>query len=187
MKKSLFLTASFLCILLLTSAALTNQVPAKFHELSIKALDGKTTINFAQFKGKKVLCVNTASECGYTPQLAGLQKLADTYKDKLVVIGFPCNQFGGQEPGSSERIQEFCSRRYGVTFMLTEKIDVKGDKQHPVYQWLTQQKYNKVKDVSVRWNFGKFLIDENGKFIEYYASGVTPDDAQLVAAIQGKK
>jgi glutathione peroxidase len=185
--KRTYIVLAMLFALSIVSATITNVVPAKFHELSIKALDGKKDIRFADFKGKKVLCVNTASECGYTPQLEGLQKLAEKYKDKLVVIGFPCNQFGEQEPGSATKIQEFCSRRYGVTFQLTEKIDVKGDKQHLVYQWLTQQKYNKVKDVNVRWNFGKFLVDENGKFIEYFPSGVTPDDPKLIAAIEGKK
>lgn len=161
--------------------------PAKnFHELAIKSLDGKTTIDFKSFKGKKVLLVNTASECGFTPQYNDLQKLSEQYKDKLVVVGFPCNQFGEQEPGDAERIGTFCKVRYGVTFPLTEKIDVKGDNQHDVYKWLTSKQYNKVKDVTVRWNFGKFLIDENGKFIEYFPSQVNPLDAQITGLINGK-
>lgn len=163
------------------------KVPSKFHELSIGSLDGKSVINFSSFKGKKVLLVNTASECGYTPQLGELQKLSEKYKDKLVVIGFPCNQFGGQEPGTPQRIQEFCSRRYAVTFQLTEKIDVKGEQQHLVYQWLTQKKYNKTEDVSVRWNFGKFLIDENGKYVKYFPSGVNPMDEQITSLIEQAK
>jgi glutathione peroxidase len=161
-------------------------VKKKFHELNIRALNGKDTIFFSAFKGKKVLLVNTASECGYTPQYEGLQQLYAKYKDRLVVIGFPCNQFGEQEPGDASYIQQFCSARYGVSFPLSEKIDVKGEKQHEVYQWLTAKKNNKVKDVNVRWNFGKFLIDEKGKFVDYFPSNIKPDDASLIAAIEKK-
>jgi glutathione peroxidase len=161
-------------------------VPSKFHELKAGALDGKGTIDFAAFKGKKVLIVNTASECGYTPQYEQLQKLHEKFQNNLVVIGFPCNQFGGQEPGTAERIQEFCQRRWGVTFPLSEKVDVKGDNQHVVYQWLTQKKYNKAEDVTVRWNFGKFLIDENGKFMKYFPSQVSPLDDQITTLISAK-
>lgn len=154
-----------------------------FYDLSIKALDGKETISFASYKGKKILCVNTASECGYTKQYEGLQKLAEQYKDKLVVIGFPCNQFGGQEPGSSEEIGQFCKKNYGVTFPITEKIDVKGQHQHPVYQWLCQKNNNGVGDYEVKWNFNKFLIDENGNLLAYYPSSVKPESEELKAAI----
>lgn len=160
--------------------------PKTFHELSIKSLDGKSVITFSDFKGKKVLCVNTASECGYTPQYADLQKLADKYKNELVIIGFPCNQFGGQEPDDASKIGAFCKARFGVTFPLTEKIDVKGDNQHDVYKWLSNKEYNKVKDTNVRWNFGKFLIDENGKLLEYFPSQVTPMDAQITSLIDKK-
>lgn len=160
--------------------------PKTFHELSIKSLDGKSVIKFSDFKGKKVLCVNTASECGYTPQYADLQKLADKYKNELVIIGFPCNQFGGQEPDDAAKIGQFCKARFGVTFPLTEKIDVKGDNQHDVYKWLSNKEYNKVKDVNVRWNFGKFLVDENGKLLEYFPSQVTPMDAQITSLIEKK-
>lgn len=155
-----------------------------FHDLSIQSLDGKKTINFKDFKGKKVLCVNTASQCGFTRQYSGLQKVQDKYKDKLVVIGFPCNQFGEQEPWEPVRIQEFCTGRYAATFQLTQKIDVKGDSAHAVYQWLTHKKSNGVKDVNIRWNFGKFLISEKGKFIEYFPSDVEPDDPKLIALIE---
>lgn len=154
-----------------------------FHDLSIKSLDGKQTINFSQFKGKKVLCVNTASECGYTPQYEGLQKLQEKFKDKLVVIGFPCNQFGGQEPGNNEEIATFCKKNYGVTFTLTEKIDVKGKNQHPVYQWLCQKTNNGVGDYEVKWNFNKFLINEKGELVSYFPSSVKPQSAELEAAI----
>lgn len=161
--------------------------PAKnFYDLNIQSLDGKSTINFSDFKGKKVLLVNTASECGYTPQYKELQKLADTYKDKLVVIGFPCNQFGEQEPGSAAEIEKFCKARYGVTFLLTQKIDVKGDNQHDIYKWLTSKEYNKKMDVNVRWNFGKFLIDETGKFVDYFPSQVAPMDEKITSLIEKK-
>lgn len=158
--------------------------PAKnFYDLSIKSIDGKSVINFSDFKGKKVLIVNTASECGFTPQYNELQKLSDTYKDKLVVIGFPCNQFGEQEPGSEAQISQFCKARFNVSFLLTEKVDVKGDHQNDIYNWLSHKEYNKVKDVNIRWNFGKFLIDEKGKFVEYFPSQVSPMDEKIVSLI----
>jgi glutathione peroxidase len=163
----------------------TPPSPSKnFYDLSIKSLDGKSVIKFSDFKGKKVLCVNTASECGFTPQLASLEKLSQKYKDKLVVIGFPCNQFGEQEPGTPDKIGEFCKKRYGVTFPLSEKIEVKGDNQNNVYKWLTSKSYNKSKDIEVRWNFGKFLIDENGKFVEYFPSQVEPLDEKITSWIE---
>jgi glutathione peroxidase len=174
-------------ILVVLMSFVQTTPPSKFHELSMKSLDGSSTIDFASFKGKKVLIVNTASECGFTPQYEELQKLSEKYKGKLVVLGVPCNQFGGQEPGDASKISNFCKARYGVTFLLTEKAEVKGDNQHTVYQWLTQKKYNKSKDVNVRWNFGKFLIDENGKFIDYYASQVAPMGNEIIAAIEGNK
>ena len=108
------------------------------YDIKIKGADQKE-IDFSQFKGKKILFVNVASECGFTPQYEGLQKLYETYKDDLMVIGVPCNQFGGQEPGTLAQIQTFCSTNYGVTFMLTEKVDVKGANQHPLYKWLTDK------------------------------------------------
>ncbi|MFI5221659.1 MAG: glutathione peroxidase [Bacteroidia bacterium] len=155
-----------------------------FYDLSIKSLDGKSTIKLSNFKGKKVLCVNTASQCGFTYQYEKLEKLYEKYKGKLVVIGFPCNQFGEQEPWEADHIEMFCKGRYSVTFPLTEKINVKGDSAHLVYQWLTQKKNNHEKDVNIRWNFGKFLISEKGKFIEYFPSKVEPDDPALIALIE---
>lgn len=161
----------------------TPMTAAKFHDLSVISIDG-SSINFADFKGKKVLCVNTASECGYTNQYEGLEELHKLYKDKLVVIGFPCNQFGGQEPGEEKEIATFCKANYGVTFLLTEKIDVKGDNQHPVYQWLTQKSQNNVGDFKVKWNFNKFLVDENGVLLEYFESGVKPLDEKITSYLK---
>jgi glutathione peroxidase len=158
--------------------------PKSFYELTIPALNGTDTINFAAYKGKKILCVNVASECGYTYQYEDLQKLHEKYADKLVLIGFPCNQFGGQEPGTPEEIGAFCKKNYGVSFTLTEKIDVKGDNQHPVYQWLTHKTYNGKDDYTVGWNFNKFLLDENGNFMAHFGSKTKPFDKELVELIE---
>ncbi|MBX7205403.1 MAG: glutathione peroxidase [Bacteroidia bacterium] len=154
-----------------------------FYDLSITGIDGKT-ISFADLKGKKVLCVNVASECGYTPQYTDLENLHRKYKDKLVLIGFPCNQFGGQEPGTNEAIQNFCKKNYGVSFLLTDKIEVKGNNQHPVYQWLTQKALNGKGDYEVKWNFNKFLISEKGELIQYFPSAVKPFDQTLISLIE---
>lgn len=157
-----------------------------FYSLNIKSLDGSRIINMSDFKGKKILCVNVASECGYTKQYEGLQKLADTYKDKLVVIGFPCNQFGGQEPGTTGEIAEFCKQKYGVTFLLTEKIDVKGNNQNPVYEWLTSKTLNGKSDAIVKWNFNKFLIDENGNWVAHFASAIEPMGTEITSVLNAR-
>ncbi len=149
-----------------------------FYELSISGLsEGK--LNMADFKGKYILCVNVASKCGYTPQYKPLQQLYDQYKDKLVIIGFPCNQFLGQEPGSAEDIATFCQRNYGVSFPMTEKIDVKGSDQHPIYAWLTQKELNQVADAKVSWNFNKFLISPEGEWLGHFPSKVDPLSAEI--------
>ena len=123
--------------------------------------------------------VNTASKCGNTPQYEALQKLADQYKDKLVVVGFPANNFGGQEPGSDGEIVEFCKKNYGVTFPLASKISVKGDDTAPIYKWLTSKTENGVLDATISWNFNKFLLDENGKMIAHFSTKVTPDSEEI--------
>ncbi len=152
-----------------------------FHDLSATDINGKT-ISFSEFKGKKVLVVNTASECGYTKQYAQLQELYDTYKDKgLVIIGFPCNDFGGQEPGSEAEIAAFCEKNFGVTFPLMSKISVKGDDMSPVYKWLISKEQNGVLDAKVKWNFHKFLIDEQGRMVADYGSGTKPLDDEILS------
>ena len=158
-------------ILMMTTLVLNAQ---SIHTFKVAGIDGKQ-INLAAYKGKKILIVNTASKCGYTPQYESLQKVYDQYKDKLVILGFPCNQFGGQEPGNSDDISKFCEINYGVSFPLTEKVDVKGPGQHPLYTWLTQKKFNGVKNSSVKWNFQKYLIDEEGKLIDFYYSIWMPE------------
>lgn len=155
---------------------------SSIHEFSVPALDGGT-INFSDFKGKKILVVNTASECGYTPQYAGLQELYEQYADKLVVVGFPANNFGAQEPGSNADIKTFCQKNYGVTFPMAAKISVKGDDVHPLYQWLTSKAKNGVMDAEVKWNFSKFLLDESGKLIEHFHSDVQPMSEEIIGRL----
>lgn len=160
---------------------------SSFYDLSIKSLDGKSDIKMSDYKGKYVVVVNTASECGYTPQYKDLQDFHLKYADsQIVVIGCPCNQFGGQEPGTPEEIGSFCQKNYGVTFTLTEKIDVKGTSQHPLYQWLTQKSKNGAGDFEVKWNFNKFIVSPEGKLLQYFNSSVKPTDKDFLTAI-GKK
>ncbi|MFV0564465.1 MAG: glutathione peroxidase [Flavobacteriaceae bacterium] len=162
----------FVCIAIIINA-LSAQNPSSIYNININSLTG-TPIDLSVFKGKKILFVNTASKCGFTPQYADLQKLSDTYKDKLVVIGLPCNQFGNQEPGTATQIEEFCQSNYGVDFLMTEKIDVKGTHQHKLYKWLTGKNLNTLKNSEVKWNFQKYLVDENGQLIDVFYSKTKP-------------
>ena len=148
------------------------------YNIEINSIDG-TAIDLKDYNGKHILFVNVASECGFTGQYEDLQKLYDTYQDKLMVIGVPCNQFGGQEPGSSEEIQTFCKKNYGVTFLMTEKIDVKGANQHPLYKWLTNKDLNGMKSTSVKWNFQKYLVDGNGNLVDYFYSITKPLSSKI--------
>jgi glutathione peroxidase len=141
--------------------------------IALNGLD-QTPIDLTSFKGKKILIVNTASKCGFTPQYKELEQLHQKYADQLVIIGAPCNQFGNQEPGSTEEIGAFCQKNYGVSFMMTDKLDVKGKNQHPLYAWLTKKDLNGVDDFEVNWNFNKFLLDENGKLTHYFGSSTSP-------------
>jgi glutathione peroxidase len=159
----------------------TNEMTS-IHTFKVEALDG-TTINFADFKGKKILIVNTASECGYTPQYKELEALYQKFKDKLVIVGFPANNFGGQEPGTNTEIKAFCQQNYGVTFPMAAKISVKGDDAAPIYQWLCTKTENGVLDAEIKWNFNKFLLDENGNMIAYFPSKVTPMSEQITGKL----
>ncbi|WP_373548702.1 glutathione peroxidase [Haliscomenobacter sp.] len=163
------------------SAKLTA-MSSSFHTLSAKTLDGQT-ISMDQYKGKKIIVLNVASECGYTPQYADWQAFYEKNKDKVVVLGFPCNQFGGQESGSATQIQQFCQKNYGVTFQMFEKVDVKGNDQSPLYKWLTDPSQNGWNSDVPSWNFCKYLIDEEGKLTHFFASGVTPESADFKKAM----
>lgn len=149
------------------------------YDININALNG-TPINLSKFKGKYILFVNVASKCGFTPQYQDLQKLHETYSDNLQVIGVPCNQFGGQEPGNTDEIKSFCEINYGVSFLITEKLDVKGKNQHPLYTWLTQKINNKKTDSTVKWNFQKYLVDPNGNLIDFYLPYTKPLSKKII-------
>lgn len=142
--------------------------------------------DLSQLKGKKVMVVNTASECGLTPQYEGLQKLYEqTDRDDFEIVGFPANNFGKQEPGSNETIQGFCQKNYGVSFPMMSKISVKGEDQHPLYNWLTDQSKSKDQHAEVKWNFHKFLIDENGDFVKSVEPTTVPEDEEITKWIHG--
>jgi glutathione peroxidase len=184
--------------LILSCAAQTNNAPQSvvkekniyspadtaksIHKFKVASLDGGV-IDFSAFKGKKILVVNTASECGYTPQYRDLQALYEKYKDKLVIVGFPANNFGGQEPGTNSEIKSFCQKNYGVTFPMAAKISVKGDDTAPIYKWLTNKEQNGVLDAEIKWNFNKFLLDENGNMIAYFPSKVTPMSEEITSKL----
>lgn len=151
--------------------------PPSIFTFKVQDIDGKN-LDLSKYKGKKILIVNTASKCGYTKQYAELQKLADTYKGKLVVIGFPANNFGGQEPGENLNIKEFCQKNFGVTFPLAEKSSVKGPDISPLFKYLTSAD-NPDFTGDIKWNFEKFLIDENGQLIHRFRSAVTPMSPEI--------
>jgi len=157
-----------------------NTVKKTFHDFTVTTIDG-SEFPLSQLKGKKVLVVNTASKCGYTPQYEDLEKLYQTYGgDKFTVIGFPANNFMKQEPGTNEEIKQFCTVNYGVTFPMMAKISVKGDDIAPLYSWLTKKEENGVMDAPVKWNFQKFMIDENGNLAGMATSGDNPMSDKIV-------
>lgn len=151
------------------------------YDIQINAIDG-SSFDLSTLKGKHILFVNLASECGYTKQYADLQKLHELHGDKIHVVGVPSNDFGGQEPGTSEEIVTFCQKNFGVTFQLLEKVKIKGD-THPLYQWLTSKEANGVADHTVKWNFHKFLVSPEGKLISDYGSGVSPTGPEILAEL----
>lgn len=149
------------------------EAESSVYDIGLLTLGG-SPIELEEHRGKKLLFVNVASKCGYTKQYGPLQKLQDIFKDRLVVVGCPCNQFGSQEPGNAEQIKNFCEKNYGVNFLITEKLEVKGEHQHPLYQWLTKKDKNGNKSSKVKWNFQKYLLDENGHLLEVFESSVDP-------------
>lgn len=176
-------------ILLVTAMLIVPGKPSGHHAkesiytFKVPSLAG-TTINFADFKGKKILVVNTASKCGFTPQYADLEKLYNQFKGKLVIIGFPCNQFAHQEPGTSKDITEFCTNNYHITFPMAEKIDVKGDNTAPIYQWLeSEAKAKGFTPVIPQWNFGKYLLNEQGELVAVFSSPTNPMSQEVIDAV----
>jgi glutathione peroxidase len=176
---------TFLFLMMMATLNGISQTTA-FYDFKVKTLDGGT-FDFATLKGKKVLIVNTASKCGFTPQYKDLEELYKQYGgDKFVIIGFPANNFASQEPGTAAEIREFCTKNYGVTFPMMDKISVKGNDINPVYQWLTLKSKNGVMDSEVKWNFQKYLIDENGNLKDVVYSKDSPLSAKIVAWISAK-
>ena len=153
------------------------------YDFKINGIDG-SIIDFKQFKGKYILFVNVASKCGFTSQYEGLELLFQKYKEKLIVIGFPCNQFGNQEPGNSKDIIKFCTDNYGVSFLLSEKIDVKGKNINIIYKWLTNISMNGKFNSSVKWNFQKYLVNPNGELINYFYSTTKPMSEKITSLLK---
>jgi glutathione peroxidase len=159
---------------------------ASLHDIPLKTLKGEDT-SLGELKGKAVLVVNVASKCGLTPQYEGLEKLHEQYAGRgFAVVGFPCNQFGGQEPGSAEEIETFCSTTYGVTFPMMEKVDVNGEHRHPVYDVLTATPDAEGEAGDIKWNFEKFLLSPDGEVVARFRPLVKPEDETLVAAVESQ-
>lgn len=165
-----------------TETSSTNTNARSIYDFKVESLEGGT-IDFATFKGKKILIVNTASKCGYTPQYEELEALYKKYQDKLVIVGFPANNFGGQEPGTNTEINEFCKKNYGVSFPMAAKVSVKGNDIAPIYKWLCDKSLNGVLDADVKWNFSKFLLDEKGNLVAKYDSGVKPMSEEITGKL----
>jgi glutathione peroxidase len=180
MKNNLLLFVLFI----LTSFSVNAQSNTSIYQFKVEDLSGNT-FDFASLKGKKILIVNTASKCGYTPQYEQLEAIYKKYKNQnFVIIGFPANNFMWQEPGTNAEIATFCRSKYGVSFPMMAKISVKGKDMHPIYQFLTQKKLNGVLDSKVEWNFQKYLINEKGQLEQVYMSGVKPNDEKIINWIE---
>jgi glutathione peroxidase len=168
------------------TSKITTMEQGSIYTFKVKDLSG-SEFDFSSLKGKKILIVNTASECGLTPQYEQLQAIYEKYQDKnFVIVGFPANNFGAQEPGSNEQIKTFCKQNYGVTFPMMSKISVKGSDMHEIYQFLTQKAKNGLEDSTVEWNFQKYLIDENGHLVDVISPRVLPNDSSITKWIEGK-
>jgi len=167
----------FLLIVVMHSNSQTS-----IHEFSFTTIDGSEK-SFADFKGKKLMIVNTASECGFTSQYKALQEMHEKYADKLTIVGFPANNYGAQEPGSNETIATFCQKNYGVAFTMAEKVSVNGDDIHPIFKWLCEQK-NPSFTGAIKWNFEKFILDENGVLLDRFRSITSPDDKKIIKLIE---
>lgn len=167
---------------LLILSGLMMLMATSIYDFKVEGLDGGT-IDFSKYKGKKILIVNTASQCGNTPQYAELEELYKKYSSSLVIVGFPANNFGGQEPGSNSEISSFCKKNYGVTFPMAEKVSVKGDDIHPLFKYLLAEAEKLGEKDPIKWNFTKFLIDEHGKLVKVFHNKVLPMSDEVVSAI----
>jgi glutathione peroxidase len=183
--KKLFVAIAALILVsfILPAKKINHLMKASIYDFKVDGLSGGT-IDFSQFKGKKILIVNTASKCGFTPQYEYLEKLYEKYKDRLVIVGFPANNFGSQEPGSNDEIKAFCTKNYGVTFPMAAKVSVKGDDMAPIFKWLTNKTENGVLDADIKWNFTKFLLDEHGTLLAKFDSNVGPMSEEIVKYLQ---
>jgi glutathione peroxidase len=161
----------------------SNIAKTSFYQFTLNGLDG-TPIPMESYKGKKIIVLNVASECGYTPQYADWQKFYTEHQDKFVVLGFPCNDFGHQEPGSAKEITTFCQKNYGVTFQMFEKVHVTGAEKSPVYQWLTDPAQNGWNNQEPSWNFCKYVINEQGELTHFFKSKIKPDSPEFLEAIR---
>ena len=177
--------ASVLCMIIISVSAFSQKT--SIYDFKVKTLEGKD-FDFATLKGKKIMIVNTASKCGYTPQYKDLEELYTQYsEDNFVIIGFPANNFLNQEPGSASEIRKFCKDNYSVTFPMMEKISVKGKDMHPLYKWLTSKEFNGVMDSEVKWNFQKYLIDEKGNLKEVIYSKEKPNSEKVMSWLASKE
>lgn len=199
MKKAIFITIGAILITTLAMGlnfmkmfsdkdeirTVPNNVEAKasIYDFKVKSLDGKQTIDFAQYKGKKIVILNVASKCGFTPQYADWEAFYEKNKDKVVVLGFPANDFMMQEPGSNTEIAEFCQKNYGVTFQMFDKVEVTGKNKHPLYKWLSDKSLNGWNDQEPSWNFCKYVINEKGELTNFFASKITPNNEEFIKAI----
>ena len=179
MKRNIVLLSLLMFSLIMTHAQ-TNSI----HQFKVKDISGET-FDMSSLKGKKILLVNVASKCGLTPQYEQLQELYDKYKERgFVIVGFPANNFANQEPGNRSEIMEFCTKNYGVTFPMMDKVSTKGDDQSPIYQWLTQKAKNGVLDSEVSWNFQKYMIDEEGKLVDFVSPKESPMSDKIIKWIE---
>lgn len=167
----------------ITSLSIYLMLAGSIYDFKVPGLEGGQ-IDFSKFKGKKILVVNTASQCGSTPQYEDLQKLHEKYPSTLVIVGFPANNFGGQEPGTNEEISTFCKRNYGVSFPMSEKVSVKGEDIHPLFRYLTDEAKKMGVDDPIKWNFTKFLLDEKGKLISVFSTRVKPMSEEITKFLQ---
>ena len=175
-----------LLFFLMFSIIMVNAQVNSIHQYKVKDINGDI-FDMSSLKGKKVLLVNVASKCGLTPQYEQLQELYDKYKENgFVVVGFPANNFKNQEPGSRSEIMAFCTENYGVTFPMMDKVSTKGDDQSPIYQWLTQKSKNGVKDSEVSWNFQKYMIDEEGRLVDFVSPKESPMSDKIVTWVESK-